>query len=174
VSVDLGSYFNVYAIFSNGTPVTNGGMDTADYAYSSNLLGSSVVWSGATFNFGSAGVPSAVDGVSLALPAGNFSTLRLLGAAVQGSHVKQNFAVHYTDGTTDNFVQSLSDWTAPQNFPGEANVVTMPYRLRVQGTLNKAAYVYGYAFAINSAKTVSSIVLPANRDIVLLSATLVP
>jgi alpha-mannosidase len=133
-----------------------------------------VVWSGATFNFGSAGVPSAVDSATLALPAGNFSTLRLLGAAVDGNHIKQNFAVNYTDGTTDNFIQNMSDWTSPQNFPGETNVVTMPYRLRVQGALNKPAYVYGYAFAINSAKTVRSVVLPANRDIVLLSATLVP
>ena len=50
----------------------------------------------------------------------------------------------------------------------------MPYRLRVQGPLNRATYIYGYAFAINSAKTVRSVVLPANRDIVVLSATLVP
>jgi hypothetical protein len=82
--------------------------------------------------------------------------------------------VTYADGTSDTFIQSMSDWTAPQNYPGEASVVTMPYRLRVLGALNKPAYVYGYAFAINSAKTVRSIVLPANRDIVLMSATLVP
>jgi hypothetical protein len=52
--------------------------------------------------------------------------------------------------------------------------LTTPYQLRVQGTLKKPVYVYGYSFVINSAKIVSSVALPANRNIVLLSATLAP
>jgi hypothetical protein len=172
VNVDLTSSDNVYAIFNDGAPVTNGGMDTGGYAYSATLLGSSLVWSGVTFNFGAPGVPSAVNSAVLGLPAGNFSALRMLGAAVQGNHFNQSFVVTYTDGTTDTFIQSMSDWTGPQNYPGETIVLTMPYQLRVQGTLNKPAYVYGYTFAINSAKTVLSLSLPKNRDIVVLSVAL--
>ncbi|MDP9007332.1 MAG: chitobiase/beta-hexosaminidase C-terminal domain-containing protein [Pseudomonadota bacterium] len=174
VNVNLSAVYNVYAIFSNGTPVTNGGMDTGDYAYSENLIGPSIVWSGITFNMGGAGVPSAVDSADLSLPAGNFSAIKLLGAAVQGNHVNQVFVVTYTDGTTDSFIQSMSDWTFPQNYPRESKALTMPYRLRVPGILNSPAYIYGYSFPINSAKTVKSIAAPKNRDIVLLSVVLTP
>jgi alpha-mannosidase len=150
-------------------------MDTYGYAYSENLLGASVVWSGATFNLGSAGIPSAVNSATLTLPAGNFSAVQLLGAAVQGNHVKQVFVVTYTDGTTDSFTQSMSDWASPQGYPGESKASTMPYRVRPTGsTLNGAVYLYGYSFPINSAKTVKSLALPKNRDIVLLSIILVP
>jgi Chitobiase/beta-hexosaminidase C-terminal domain len=174
VNVNLSASFNVYAIFSNGTPVTNGGMDTGDYAYSENLLGSSLTWAGATFNLGGAGVPSAVDSTVLTLPAGNFSALEFLGAAVQGNHIKQTFVVTYTDGSSDTFVQSMSDWLSPQGYPGETKVLTMTYRLRVPGILNNPTYLYGYSFALNKAKTVQSITPPANRDIVILSMDLMP
>jgi disulfide oxidoreductase YuzD len=172
VNVDLTASGNVYAIFSDGTPVTNGGM-TGGYAYSANLLGPSLTPpSGVTFNFGSANVPNAVNSTILALPAGNFSTIQWLGAAVQGSHVGQVFVVTYTDGTTNTFTQSMSDWGSPQHYPGETIVFTMPYRLRVQGPLYLPTYLYGYSFAINSAKTVRSLTLPTNRDIVILSVAL--
>jgi hypothetical protein len=175
VHVNLSAASNVYAIFSNGSAVTNGGMDTYDYAYSENLLGTSVVWSGTTFNLEGAGMPSAVNSATLALPAGNFSAVQLLGAAVQGNHVKQVFVVTYTDGTTDSFTQSMSDWTSPQSYAGESKALTMPYRVRPLGTtLNAPVYLYGYSFALNSAKTVKSIALPKNRDIVLLSIDLTP
>jgi Chitobiase/beta-hexosaminidase C-terminal domain len=175
VDVSFGSSSNVYAIFSNGSPVTNGGMDTQGYAYSENLLGSSIVWSGATFNLGSAGVPSAINSATLPLPAGNYSALQVLGAAVQGNHVKQVFVVNYTDGTSDSFTQSMSDWTTPQSYPGEAKAVTMAYRVRNLGTtLTGPVYVYGYTFALNPAKTVASVALPKNRDIVILAMALTP
>lgn len=174
VDVNLSAAYNVYAIFSDGTPVANGGMDTADYAYSGNLIGSSIVWSGITFNMGSAGVPSAVDSADLSLPPGQFSAIKLLGAAVQGNHVNQVFVVTYTDGTEDSFTQSMSDWTYPQNYAGESKALTMPYRLRVSGKLNSPAYIYGYSFPINSAKTVKGFTAPKNRDIVLLSVVLTP
>jgi hypothetical protein len=52
--------------------------------------------------------------------------------------------------------------------------MTMPYRVRVQGNLNGSVYVYGYSFAVNSAKTVKTVTTPTNRDIVLLAIDLVP
>ena len=174
VDVDLSAVSNVYAIFANGSPVTHGGMDTYGYAYSQNLLGTSVAWSGTTFGLGGAGVPSAVDSTVLALPAGNFSTIQFLGAAVHGNHVRQVFVVTYTDGTTDSFTQSMSDWTAPQHYPGESIAATT-YRVTPQGTtLNGSVYVYGYSFPINSAKTVKTLTPPHNRDIVVLAVALSP
>jgi hypothetical protein len=173
VDVDLSAVSNVYAIFSNGSAVTNGGMDTYGYAYSQNLLGTSVVWSGTTFDLGVAGVPSAVDSAVLALPAGNFSTIQFLGAALR-NHVGQVFVVTYTDGTTDSFTQGMSDWGGPQHYPGESIASTMPYRVTPQATrLNSPVYLYGYSFPINSAKTVKTLTPPRNRDIVLLSIALI-
>jgi hypothetical protein len=165
---------NVYAIFSNGSAVTNGGMDTYGYAYSQNLLGTSVAWSGTTFDLGGAGVPSAVDSAILTLPAGNFSTIQFLGAAIR-NHVGQVFVVTYTDGTTDSFTQGMSDWGGPQHYPGESIASTMPYLVAPQGTTLKGpVYLYGYSFPINSAKTVKTLTPPRNRDIVLLSIALKP
>jgi hypothetical protein len=112
----------------------------------------------------------------LALPAGTFSAIQILGAAVQGNHVKQLFTVTYTDGTSDSFTQSMSDWTSPQNYAGESKAMTMAYRVRgaTGQTLNGTTCVYGYSFALNPAKTVASIKPPNNRDIVLLSIVLRP
>jgi hypothetical protein len=39
---------------------------------------------------------------------------------------------------------------------------------------DRTFYVYGYTFAINSAKTVKSLALPKNSDVVVLALTLSP
>ncbi len=172
-SVSLASVANVYGMFNNGSPVTNGGMDTHDFAYSDTLLGSAVTWSGIPFTLGGAGVADAASGVTIPLPAGNFSTLNLLATGVNGSQANQAFVVTYTDGTTTAVTQSLSDWYKPQSYAGESEAVTMAYRLISTGaTDNRTFYLYGYSFAINSAKTVKSITLPNNRNVVVLAVTL--
>jgi hypothetical protein len=83
--------------------------------------------------------------------------------------------VTYTDGTTTTITQSLSDWFSPQSYAGESIVSTMAYRITQSGAAdNRTFYLYGYSFAINSAKTVASITLPANRDVVVLAIDLSP
>jgi hypothetical protein len=171
--VSLASVANIYGMFNNGSPATNGGLDTQDFAYSDTLLGASVTWSGIPFTLGDAGVADAASGVTIPLPAGNFSTLNLLATGVNGNQASQAFVVTYTDGTTTAVTQSLSDWYTPQSYAGESKAVTMAYRLTSTGaTDNRAFYLYGYSFPINAAKTVKSITLPANRNVVVLAATL--
>jgi hypothetical protein len=176
VPLNLAPAFNINAIASDGSPVANGGMDTLGYAYSGNLLGASVAWSGASFNMGAAGGTSGVSGSTLALPAGNYSTLDLLAAGVRGNQVNQTFIVTYTDGTTTRIQQSLSDWARPQNYSGESKAVTMAYRITSRGTTDNTGpfYLYGYSFSIDSTKTVKSLTLPANRNVVVLASTLIP
>jgi hypothetical protein len=175
VGVNLAGAFNVNAIGSDGSPVANGGIDTLGYAYSGNLLGSSVAWSGSIFTIGAAGGASGVSGLTLSLPAGNYSTVNLLAAGVLGNQVNQTFIVTYTDGTTTRIQQSLSDWARPQNYSGESKAVTMAYRLTSTGkTETGLFYLYGYSLAIDPAKTVKSLTLPANRRVVVLASTLVP
>jgi hypothetical protein len=94
-----------------------------------------------------------------------------LGSGVNGNQANQVFTVTYTDGTTAKITQSLSDWWGPpQNFPGESAVSQMANLLSPTGAvLNHPVYVYGYTFAINGAKTVKSITLPNNRNVVVLA-----
>jgi hypothetical protein len=50
----------------------------------------------------------------------------------------------------------------------------MAYRVSATGaTENGPFYLYGYSFALNSAKTVASMTLPNNRNVVVLAADLI-
>ena len=119
----------------------------------------------------SGATPDAVSSTTIPVPAGNYATLSLLGSAVNGKQLNQRFVVTYTDGTTTAITQSLSDWWGPpQNYPGESQVSHMSYLLTPTGaTLNHVVYVYGYSFAINRSKTVKSVALPNNRNVVVLA-----
>lgn len=163
----------VYGIYSDGTAFSTGGLDGNGYAYSANLLGSSTTWNGDTFSFGAANTANALSGGTINLTQGQYSELSLLATGLNGSQTAQTFMVNYTDGTSTVIDQSLSDWFTPQNYPGESEAVTMAYRdTSTGGTDNRTFYLYGYAFPIDSTKTVKSVVLPNNRNVAVLSYAL--
>ena len=175
VSVSLASAYNVDGIANAGTPVPGSGLDGGGNAYAEALLGTSLTWAGSTFTFGGAETADAVSSTTITLPAGSYAALNILATGVQGNQVNQSFVVTYSDGTTSTFTQSLSDWFTPQNYAGEAEALQMPYRLYSNGTLdNRPFYLYGYSFALNSAKSVQSLTLPNNRDVVVLAVDVVP
>lgn len=127
---------------------------------------------------GAAGTANAVSSLTVPLPNGSFTALNLLGAGVNGNQVNQTFVVTYSDGTTTASVQSLSDWCTPQGYSGETVALSMPYRLAPGGGQTGCGAasidVYAYSLALNASKSVSSLTLPNNRDVVLLAASLVP
>jgi len=169
--VSLTAYDDVDAIQQVGTAPLNGGFDHDGDAIPASVLGSSITWNGSTFTFGAAGLADAVTSATIALPTGNYTTLNLLGAAVNGNQPNQTFIVTYSDGTTSTFTQSMSDWTTPQDYAGESTAVTMSYRVSPSGAkLKGAARIYGYSFRLNSAKTVASLTLPSNPNVVILAA----
>jgi len=173
--VDLSSAFNVYGIYKDGTTYSTGGLDGAGYSYSYNLLKSSRVLDLIPFKFGPPDQPDAVgcNGQFISLPQGQFSSLTLLATGVQGNQTSQTIAVNYTDGTSTQFVQSFSDWSSPQNFPGELEAVAMPYRDYADGSRDQGIFnLYAYEFAIDQTKVVQSLSLPSNPDVVVLAATL--
>jgi hypothetical protein len=175
--VDLSSEFNVDGIYQDGTTYTTGGLDGQGYSYSANLLTASRVYNGALLKFGAAGQPDAVgcSGQSVSLPQGQFSSLMLLGTAVEGNQASQTLTVTYTDGTSTKFVQSFSDWFTPQKFHGESEGVAMAYRNFDNGTKDQRTFnLYEYRLAVNKAKTVQSITLPNNAKVLVLAATLLP
>jgi len=175
LSVALSGADNVYGIARTGSAPIGGGLDGRGDDYASALLGTSVSWAGSAFTLGATGALDAVSSATISLPAGNYATLNLLGTAVNGNQTAQTFIVAYTDGTTSSFTQSLSDWATPAGYSGETLVLQMPYRITSTGaTDNRPFNLYGYSFALNSAKTVKSLTLPKNRDVVVLAVDLVP
>jgi len=175
--VSLASAFNLTGFYPDGSSFsTNGGLDSAGNAYSANLLGSAPSWDGCLFSLGGAGALDAVQcaGQTIALPAGQYTGLLLLGAAVNASQPGQVFQVNYTDGSSAIVTQSMSLWTAPQNYAGESVAVSTAYTDTSGGTNNPAssADLYGYVLGLNDSKTVQSITLPNNPNVVLLALTL--
>jgi hypothetical protein len=173
--VDLSTEFNVDGIYTDGSTYSTGGLDGTGYSYSANLLSTSRVYNSVLVNFGAANVMDAVGCTAqvVALPAGQFSSLTIFGTGVEGSQKSQTFTVHYTDGTSSQFVQSFSDWFTPQKFHSESEAVAMAYRNFDNGTKDKRTFnLYAYRFALNSTKTVQSVVLPNNPKVLVLAATL--
>ena len=174
--VSLTSAYNVNGIYSDDTTFTStGGLDGGGSAYSSNLLTANRILNGVQFNFGLANQPDAVYGAgqTITLPAGQFTTLQLLATGIEGNQSAQPITVTYTDNTTTQLTQSFSDWFTPSNNPGESEAVAMRYRDIYTGIPdNRVFNLYAYIFILNSAKTVKSVTLPNNRDVVVLAATL--
>jgi hypothetical protein len=173
--VDISSYFNRSGIYTDGTVFSTGGIDGVGNAYSANLLGTSRVLSGELFNLGPANLPDAVscEMQAVVLPQGQFSTLTLLGAAVNGNQLSQSLTVNYTDGSSTPLMQSFSDWYTPEKFAGEQETVAMAYRDTSNGTEDKRTFnLYAYHFALNSSKVVQGVTLPDDPNVVVLAATL--
>lgn len=181
--VDLTSAFNLTGIYADGaTFSSSGGMDGLGAAYSSNILTSNRIFNGVQFNFGPAGKADEAYGTgsTISLPAGQFTTLQLLATAINGPILSQPIKVTYTDGTSSSFTQSFSDWCScngakpgPGQQPGESLAVVMPYRdLSTGKEDNRVFNLYAYSFVLNSAKTVQSLTLPNNRDVLTLAASL--
>jgi hypothetical protein len=172
--IPLASYYNRAGIFMDGKTYGTG-IDGSGSAFSENLLGQSLLWNNLVFSFGP---PNATDVVSctsqtITLPAGHFTLLQILGTGLNLSQTARTFTVTYTDNSTAKFTQSFSDWANPQSYPGEATVVQMPYRNLSSGASQALAVsVDGYVFTLDQTRTVKSITLPNDPNIVLLSMAL--
>lgn len=184
--VDLSSVYNIYGFYddANESSITaTNSLDGVGYAFSANLLGSGLNYNGTQFTFGPANQPDAVygTGAPIALPAGSYTNLEMLATGIEGNQASQPLTVTYTDGTTSTFTQSFSDWcsalngngcVSTGNNPGESVAVAMPYRDSAAGPDDRVFYLYHYSFALNVNKTVQSLTLPSNRDVVVLAVTL--
>jgi hypothetical protein len=154
-----------------------GGLDNDGDSYSATLLGTTVTWNGTTFNIGPTNGADTVDNVwsntIVTLPAGQWSTLMILAAAVNvtAAGITETLIVNYTDGSNTTFSQSFSDWFNPLGFGGESIAKSMAYRDTCNGGEGTGPFdVFGYSFAINPKKTVRTLTLPATRNVVVLAA----
>ena len=85
------------------------------------------------------------------------------------------FTITYTDGTTEELAQNLSDWFQPQNFPGETRAVKMAYRNLSSGEKDaRSFYLYSYGFSTPAAKTIKTLTLPQNPYVKIVAVSVVP
>src|SRR5262249_19058154 len=127
------------------------------------------------FPFGPANASDVVScaGQLINLPAGQFNTLQFLATAVNGNQTAQTFIVTYTDNSIDTFTQSVSDWANQQSYQGETRLVPMSYRnLSGGGSQTLNVSVDGYMFTLDRTKTVKSITLPVNPNLILMAMAL--
>jgi hypothetical protein len=164
---------NVAAITSSGHAVETGGFDMNDYTYDAAVLGDSATFDGTIMKLGPPGEMDAWSQTTVPL-SGHGTTLKILAAAANGEQTAQKFTVHYTDGTSQSFSRDLSDWCNPGDYQGEAKVVTADHRLGSEGAVTgPGTYVYGYKFPLDESKTPQSLTLPDNRNVVVLSVSVV-
>ena len=178
VEVDLASSFTTVGIGVDGD-AGSGNLDGHGNSYSASALGPSLAWDGATFALGPADADDVISaaGQTIALPAGRFDTIALLGASVFGPQTG-TFVVTYTDGTTASFSLTLSDWTGGDTgpgttAPGESIAAITPYTDQAAGTYRQPAYVYGYTLPVAQGKALKSITLPSNSKIKILAMDLI-
>lgn len=178
--VSLTANCNRAGIYTDGTTFTNpatGGLDEDGTAYSATLTGSSLTWSNSLFAFGAFNTTNVIScaGQTVTLPPGNYAQLQMLATGVNGGQASEEFVVTYTDASTSVFFQSLSDWFSPSSYVGESKVIIMSYRNQASGSEdNRTFYLYGYSFKLNPAKTVQSIRLPSDANVIVTAISLVP
>jgi Pro-kumamolisin, activation domain/Fibronectin type III domain len=184
--VNLSSAYNVHAVYTDADEsaiTATNSLDGVGYAFSANLLGTGLNYKGTQFTFGPANQANAVygTGTAITLPTGSYTALQMLATGIEGNQASQTITVTYTDSSTQQFTQSFSDWCSALNGngcastggnTGESVAVPMPYRDSAGGQDDRVFYLYGYSFALNSAKTVQSVTLPNNRDVVVLAISL--
>jgi hypothetical protein len=160
--------FNRTGIVNDGSTF-GGGFDGDGFALSAQLLGSSLTFNGKTFVLGvpgAANVARAAGQTVSNIGAAAGTSLSFLAAGVNGNQFNQTFTLTYTDGTTQAFTQSISDWATPQNFSGESVARSMAYRdFNNGGQQFLTVHVYAYSAPLNSAKRLQSLTLPNNGNV---------
>lgn len=176
VSTVLTNSFNGTGIYRDGANFDVGsGFDDGGAAFPSDTFGSRVTWKDVRFDLGKGDAANIISskGQQIALTRGKYASLWLLGAAVEGGQRAQEFVVNYSDGSKQVFTQNVSDWYAPQNFPGESRAVKAPYRNMGDGSKDpRTFYAYSYGFALDKTKEVASLTLPNNPNVKIMAITL--
>ena len=175
VPVDLSHAYNANGIYTSDVAFdSRQSLDGVGYAFPAEVLGETKVWDRVPFKLGPANAPDAVTSRTVPLVPGKYDELRMLAIGVNGNQESQAFTVVYSDGSSANYSQSVSDWYTPEYFSGESEVASTPYRIGSRGGRDdRTFHVYGYAFKLDPTKTTLSFSLPANRHVLVFGLTLV-
>ena len=176
VPVDLSPAFNVTGIYKKGAKFdAQASLDGEGAAFPASSLQQDPVGNEVVFRLGPADAPDAVTSRTIDLPSGKYASLRVLATAVEGDQARQTFSVNYADGSSSAINQNLSDWAGAARFRGEADAVTVPYRVMSDGAVDgNPFHLFAYTFAVDPGKEVKSVTLPSSRNVVVFAMTLVP
>ena len=124
------------------------------------------------FNF----VRAAGQTIDVDVSAEQSQYLYLAGAGANGDQLAQQITLNFEDGSTETWTQSFTDWSnngsskKPIPYKGEHVILSQAERINQQGNLvNIPSYVYSYGYKLHG-KKLSSITLPNNSDLGILSA----
>ncbi len=165
--------FNNVGISNDGT--TAGNIDGNGATYSAQTLaaatpsltpGATVTHDGLTFTWPQSD-PGTQDNVKAAGQviqlSGSGATLGFIGTGVYGT-ASGTAKIVYTDGTTQSFTLSFSDWWANSAAPGGDIVATLPYLNITGGRQTQQVSLYYAAVALQAGKTVRYLQLPNIND----------
>ena len=191
--------FNTFGITTPPWQVANNqGFDNNGNYYASDYTGGNtkdpvdgtpIVWQGITFPIGPVptedsqvggkkGPQNVVHaaGQTINMPTGSFDWLYLAGAGANGNQLNQPFTLNFTDGSTETWTQSFTDWTnngntaKPTLLAGESIIREQSYRINQLGNnVVASTYTYGYTHRISKGKTLASLTLPKNNNLGILS-----
>jgi hypothetical protein len=166
--VSLGNSVDILGMTGSGE--SGGNLDGHGDSYAINLLGGTLTWNSNTFNFASDGGNNVVQatGQVIPLPPGRFGNLLVLATAANSVETGA-FTIYYTDGTSTTVTQNFSTWSTNSSQPGQTMVSQMNYYYNGGWQTFQTRYLYGYSFALNTAKSVLSMALPNNGDIKILA-----
>jgi len=175
VPVDLSRVYNANGIYTSDAEFdSRESLDGVGFAFPAEVLHEVRVWDRVPFKLGPANAPDAVTSRTVPLVPGKYDELRMLAIGVNGDQESQEFTIVYSDGSSANYSQSVSDWYTPESFSGESEVASTPYRIGSRGGRDdRTFHVYGYAFKLDPTKTALSFSLPANRHVLVFGLTLV-
>jgi hypothetical protein len=93
----------------------------------------------------------------------NADTLAFIGSASHGP-LSANATIHYTDGTSQDFTLTMSDWTlsagAATVAPADQIVTTLPYRNSPTGKDTTKTYLFYTDVSLQPGESVQSVTLP--------------
>ena len=164
---------NLAAISSDATPTT-ANFDGGSRSYSNNALAAAGLPSGRSVSVGgyqfqwptnAANTADAWQSNGQVIPVvSTASGLGILGAAANGTSTG-TATITYTDGSTQTFTLTFSDWTlgggGQQLLPGESVAAKMPYRNTAGGAEHVSTYVFFTSVSLTAGKTTQSVTLPA-------------
>ncbi len=152
----------------------DGSLDAAGSSLAQPLLGVARSFFSHAFTFGSAG-NNVLQGSTAAVPvtAGKYATLQLIGFAVNGTQTGQGFRLDYSDGSSQQVAQDLSDWLSFTPQPNEKIALAMPYRWSKTAREYGNFHLFSYALPVDPQKSLSAFALPNNPNVKILAATLV-
>lgn len=174
IQVNLATSYNQDAL-SGDADRSDGNFDNLGYSYSADLVSQYLSFDDVSYALGSGSIGAnnvvKATGQIVALIPGNYSSIRLLGAASNGDKTG-TIRITYSDNSTSDVSVTMKDWCGAT--AGQIVALAMPHRHMPSGDQTINTNIYAYYLAPSVGKTVSSITLPNNADMHVFAVTLVP